>query len=315
MAKRKALIIYGSLTGNTEQIGTAFKEVCQEYGFETDMIKITPKHDWDAEPAMIDQYDIVALGSPIIAGLPYKEVSMVMGLQGNKFPMGMKRMAEKAKREMAESAAAGLPMSVRVGTGIENIVAPTVGTGAPGTKGEFNKTVYGVAFCTYGGSGVGPEECYGTIETLTEYLRVNGVRTVGKFACPGKELRHESVDRMSEDLGMNIDDAQAMMSRYKANPEAQEFRSMTAEKLAKVKKYANVKDEDSFGTGVRQMNDNDPLGIGKPGSLMWHYDFEKRPTPRDITKAKIFMAEIIEDYFLTYTGEPRAPYSVYTCIS
>ena len=315
MAKKKALILYGSLTGNTEQIGTAFKEVCEEYGFETDMVKIHPKHDWDKDPVFIEEYDLVALGSPIIAGLPYKEVSTVCGLQGNKWLCGLKRMGERAKREMAENAAAGMPMSSRAGTGIPGIVSPAVGTGAPGSKGDSKKTVYGVAFTTYGGSGVGPEECYGVLENLQEYLRVNGVRTVGKFACPGKELRHESVDNMSEDLGMNIDDAQAMMSRYKADPNAEEFRTMAPEKLEKVKKYANVKDEDSFGSGVRQMNDNDPLGCGKPGSLMWHYDFEKRPTERDVTKAKIFLSEVIEDYFLTWSGDPRPPYSMYTCIS
>ena len=314
MAK-KALILYGSLTGNTETIGKAFAEVCREYGFETDMVKITPKRDWDKEPVFVEEYDLVALGSPIIAGLPYKEVSMVMGLQSNKWLRGCTGMGEKAKREMAANAAAGLPMSTRPGTGIPGIVSPASGTGAPGCKGDVNKTVYGVVFSTYGGSGVGPEECYGTLEVLTEYMRVNDIRTVGKFACPGKELRHESVDNMSEELGMNIDDAQAMMSRYKENPNAEEFTSMPGEKLEKIKKFASVKDKDSFGAGVSMMADNDPLGCGKPGCLMWHYDFEKRPTERDVTKAKIFMAEVIEDYFLTWSGDPRPPYSMYTCIS
>ena len=41
----------------------------------------------------------------------------------------------------------------------------------------------------------------------------------------------------------------------------------------------------------------------------------KRPSKRDLTKAKIFMAEIIEDYFLTTSGDPRPPYAMYTCIS
>ena len=29
----------------------------------------------------------------------------------------------------------------------------------------------------------------------------------------------------------------------------------------------------------------------------------------------IFLNEVVEDYFMTFTGDPRPPYSVYTCIS
>lgn len=310
MAKKKALILYGSLTGNTEMIGKAFGEVCEEYGFETKLVKIDPRRDWDADPVDIMEYDLVALGSPIIAGLPYKEVSMVMGLQGTKTLLGPKRMKERMEKMMKEEG--GGPHSMRPNTGIPGVVAPAIGTGSPGAKGDFNKTIYGIVFTTYGGSGVGPEECYGCLETETEFLRVNGVRTVGKFACPGKELRHGSVDKLAEKFKINIDDSQALMSRYKANPEAEEFKKYTPDQMKLLKSLAS---KDEFGEGVRMMNDNDPLGCGKPGSLMWHYDFENRPTPRDITKAKIFLAEIIEDYFLTWTGDPRPPYSTYTCIS
>lgn len=305
MAKRKALILYGSLTGNTELIGRAMGEVCEEYGFETKLVKIDPKRDWDEDPVDITEYDLVALGSPIIAGLPYKEVSMVMGLQGTKCLIGAKRA--KAKME-----AEGGMKPIRSGTGIPGIVSPAVGTGGPGSKGEFSKTIYGVAFTTYGGSGVGPEESYGCLEILTEFLRVNGARTVGKFACPGRELRHGSVDRLSEKFRINIDDAQALMSRYKADPNAAEFEKYTEEQRKLLDKLAN---DEQFDEGIRMLNDNDPLGCGKPGCLMWHYDFDNRPNRRDVTKAKIFMAEIIEDYFLTWSGDPRAPYSMYTCIS
>ncbi len=310
MAKKKALILYGSLTGNTEMIAKAFAEVCTEYGFETALEKIDPKRDWDERPVDIQEYDLVALGSPIIAGLPYKEVSMVMGLQGTKNPLGPKRM--KARIEQMKKEGAGGPHSQKPGTGIPGIVDPAVGTGAPGAKGETNKTIYGIAFTTYGGSGVGPEECYGCLETEIEFLRVNGVRAVGKFACPGKELRHGSVDSLAEKFGINIDDAQALMSRYKDNPKSEEFNAYSEEQMKLLHRLAN---DERFGEGIRMMNDNDPLGCGKPGCLMWHYDFEHRPNERDVTKAKIFIAELIEDYFLTWSGDPRAPYSMYTCIS
>ena len=110
------------------------------------------------------------------------------------------------------------------------------------------------------------------------------------------------------ELGMNIADAQAMLQRWSLEPEAEEFTS-DPKKKAVVEKYMAAEDDYSMLEG------NDPLGIGKPGSTFWHYDMAKRPSKRDLTKAKIFMAEIIEDYFLTTSDDPRPPYAMYTCIS
>ena len=84
MAKRKALVLYGSITGNTALVAGEFQKVCEENGFDTDLVKIDPRRDWDKDPLFVEDYDLVCLGSPIIAGLPYKEVSMLMGLQGKK---------------------------------------------------------------------------------------------------------------------------------------------------------------------------------------------------------------------------------------
>lgn len=298
---KKALVLYGSITGNTELIAKAFQEVCIDYGFETDLVKIEPSRDWDQDPVFIRDYDLVLLGSPVIAGLPYKEVNEVMGLQGTKWLCGLENMKRSKPPEM--------------GPGIPGVVAPPQGYSAPGAKGEFCKTLYGVVFATYGGSGVGPAEVIGAIEVLVEHMRVNGVRTVGKFACPGKELRHESVDNLAEKLNINIGQAQALMQRFKENPDAEEFKVYDKQQLRMLKKLSGTKDEDSFGEGFRMMGDNDPLGCGRPGCRMWHYDFEHRPTPRDIAKAKIFLEEIIEDHFLTISGDPRPPYSMYTCIA
>ena len=46
MKKRKAVVLYGSLTGNTEMVGRAMAEVLEEYGFETRCEKITPSPFW-----------------------------------------------------------------------------------------------------------------------------------------------------------------------------------------------------------------------------------------------------------------------------
>ena len=88
MKKRKAVVLYGSLTGNTEQVGRAFAEVLEEYGFETRCEKLVAGKDWSNDPVYFWDYDIVVLGSLIVAGLPYKEVYQLLGLQGNRTIMG-----------------------------------------------------------------------------------------------------------------------------------------------------------------------------------------------------------------------------------
>lgn len=304
MKKRKAVVLYGSLTGNTEMVGKAFAEVLEEYGFETRCEKLSAGRDWSKTPVYFKDYDIVVLGSLIVAGLPYKEVYQLLGLQGSRNIMGT-TMTPGAEPDLE-----GNPMGrLSLHSGIPGIVAPSVATGSPGAKGDNLPTIYGVVYTTYGGSGVGPPECYGSLEVMEELLRVNGVRTVGKFACPGKEVRHEAVDGIAKELNINIADAMAMINRYGVDPDAEEFQKLGPEKVSVIKRYLGIEDDYSMLEG------NDPLGIGKPGSTFWHYDSGKRPSQRDLTKAKIFMAEIIEDYFLTTTGDPRPPYAMYTCIS
>ena len=53
----------------------------------------------------------------------------------------------------------------------------------------------------------------------------------------------------------------------------------------------------------------------QPGSVFWHYDSHPRPDKRDLTKAHIFMQDVVEDYFLTADGQPRPTGSVYLSIS
>ena len=293
------------MTGNTKQIAEAFGEVIEENGFALDYLKIVPGIDWDKNPVYVEEYDLVGLGSPIIAGLPYKELYEVMGLQSNKFLRGgpefLKKMHEKTRSE-------GGP---REPEGIPGVVA---GCNAPGVQGCMTKTIYGFAFVTYGGSGVGPAESIGSLEVMEELLRVNNIRCVGKFATCGKELRHNSVDALSDQLGVNLDQAQVLLGKYRDDPSDEAFADFTPKQMAALKKLAAVANEDSFGEGYRMMR-GDPMEIGKPGCAMWHYNFEHRPLPRDILKAKCFMADLVEDYFFTVSGDPRPPYSQYISIS
>ena len=105
------------------------------------------------------------------------------------------------------------------------------------------------------------------------------------------------------------------MQRYKENPNAAEWERLTPAQRKALADGAETKDEESFGKDAPTMGNNDPMGCGKKGSIIWHYDFQNRPSPRDLTKANIFLNEVVEDYFMTFTGDPRPPYSMYTCIS
>lgn len=121
------------------------------------------------------------------------------------------------------------------------------------------------------------------------------------------------MDNLGDKLKMNIPDAQAMMSRFKENPDDEEFRQMDPKMIEVLKKLSSVKDEESFGDVLFQ--ENDPLGIGKPGQRFWHYDMQIRPHARDLKKAEYFLEGLLEDYFLTADGEPRKPGPIYRNIN
>lgn len=270
----KALIIYTSITRNTETIAQTFGGVFETYGIETTYAKVLPKYrkNMDITEYYPEDYDILCIGCPIIAALPYINFNSCVGAQEDY----VKRNTVFKRRH---------PIS------------------------DPEKKRYGIAFTTYGGTGNGPRECIATLEIEKGYLRSYGFTPVGEYACCGKELRHNSVDSLGGQLKMNIPDAQALMSRYKDNPDDEEFKKMDPKLLETIKKLSSVKDEDSFGASL--FRENDPLGIGKPGQSFWHYDMQIRPHERDLTKAKYFLMNILDDYFLTASGEPRTPGPVY----
>ena len=56
-------------------------------------------------------------------------------------------------------------------------------------------------------------------------------------------------------------------------------------------------------------------GTQVPGSYFVHYDNESKPGPREQMKAKAFIADIIEDFFMTYDGVPNPPLSEIVSLS
>ena len=70
---RKGLIVYASHTGNTERVALRFQKVFEEKGWACDCIKAAR----GMKPVNPDDYALVCIGSPILAGVHAKEISTV----------------------------------------------------------------------------------------------------------------------------------------------------------------------------------------------------------------------------------------------
>lgn len=167
-----------------------------------------------------------------------------------------------------------------------------------------------IAFATYGGYGQGPTEAIGSLELIKELFQGQGF--VGFFACPGKILYEQSSEKISQALKINKFRAQELIVRYKEG-KMEYFTDYTPEQIQMFADAAKETAEDSFDGAT--MVPNDPLGIGKDGSKFWSYDLQNRPNNRDLFMAKAFLQDIIEDYYLSDSGEPRKPSSVYWSIN
>jgi hypothetical protein len=79
----KALVLYSSLTGNTEKVAKRIESTLKELGNETDCIKVS-----DETTVELLSYDLVFVGSPAIQWLPAKPMvdsitAMLRGYSGD----------------------------------------------------------------------------------------------------------------------------------------------------------------------------------------------------------------------------------------
>ena len=257
---KKALILYATITGNSEKIAEAFRRVLEHYGFAVDMIKAKDA----AHFIPIEGYDLYVVGSGIVAGLPERNLLAAFGA-GNY--TGMKQLAE-------------------IGGD----------TGAPqwGRKGNVAK---GVTFLTYGGTRRGPSEIIASESLLEMMMTEMGIQVMGKFACPGSVHRdetHDQIDGLAQKLNLPVEQASQLLYLYKKDPENEAVKAWPAETLEAVKTAASA----NIKVDMRLM------GMPRP----WHNLAADRPNDRDIAKAEIFMAELVEDVFI-----PREDASIDTC--
>lgn len=261
--KKKGLILYASVTGNTEKVAKAFGKAFENCGWSYDLVKITAKTSFKKDPVYFDDYDFVCLGSPIMAGLPSPVIGRVLGLTQPEPP-----------RMWRSQAGPGMDMQ-----------AP-----AP-------DDVKGVVFATYAGA---IREAYSTLAVEKQYLECLRLKIVGEFSCPGCEISHMAVDRVSAIMGVQVENAAPLVQLYKQNPNAPEFKKLDAAGHEEMRKAV---------ADPRDMPDYD----GMEGFVAPKYDLENRPNQRDLTMAEYFMQNLIQDYFMGRTT-PQETYGEYMCI-
>ena len=176
----KALILYATMTNNTEKIANWFKESFEHYNFATSMFRLSANFDWKGaqDKLYFDDYDVVCLGSPIVGGGPLMIVTRALSLGGGGVLEKSLSPAEKAASSelKIESVMPKMLVSWRRNHGPYRGVLP---------KDEHQPL--GVVFTTYGGGFYGSDESLATLELLKLYLELNDVKVIGKFACCGKE--------------------------------------------------------------------------------------------------------------------------------
>ena len=286
--KKKALILYASITGNTEKIAKAFQRSFEHYGFTVDMCKVTNKTEH--VPKNYQDYDVVCLGSLIIAGSPTAAVIKRFSLGGG----------SDLESNVTKNAEAGLdfnagggglkgpgpngPMPGGPGGGMPPMGGPggpdmdaPMGSGTlsyaggPAPHGIYQPL--GIVFTTYGGGFYGSNEALATLETLKLYLETSSVKVIGKFACCGREFGPAGLaDGVKPNImgGGEIDDP------------------------------VYYKDAD---------------GNYHAGSYFFHTHMNSKPCARDIQKAEALVADLLEDYFYSHDGIRKDVASQYISLS
>lgn len=274
MKKRRALIMYATMTKNTEKVANWFKETFERYNWDVTYIRIKNNMDWSpwAGQTYFDDYDVVCLGSPIVGGGPLQAILKA-------FSFGGGGDLEKSVQQKLDSKEKDASM-------------PAVAAGGSWRReraaypGIFNKNCrrpYGIVFSTYGGGFYGSRECNGTLAMLELYLRNYDCDIVGKFACGGKETGPAGYD-----VGVKP------KADFKPGP-----------------KGKDMPDADVCDAVMYEMAD----GTQRPGSYFFHYNNNQKPGPREEAKARAFIEDIVEDYFMTYDGEPFPAFSQVISIS
>ncbi|HEY78678.1 MAG TPA: hypothetical protein G4O09_06160 [Dehalococcoidia bacterium] len=146
--KRKSLILYQTMSGNTEKVALRFKKVFEKKGWECDIFKIDKNMGADNLPFDFQDYDFLCVGSGVYSSMPGKELMDIMFKAGHE-----RKRAGK---------------TVHVWSKI-----------IPGPK-------TGIVFVTYSGMHLGPKEAEPALSKLDLDIEHIRFKCIGRFSCPGK---------------------------------------------------------------------------------------------------------------------------------
>ena len=144
---KKSLILYQTMTGNTEKVVARFKKVFEKKGWHCETYKVDKNTDVDNLPFDFKDFDFLCAGSGVYAALPGKELVDIMF-----------KTTHRPKR-------AG--KIVRVHRKI-----------TPGPK-------TGIVFVTYAGTHLGPKEAEPALALLDLNIEHLRFKCIGRFSCPG----------------------------------------------------------------------------------------------------------------------------------
>jgi flavodoxin len=294
--KLRALILYATMTKNTEKIAKAMAETFEYYQWEVTLFKMTmKKEDWKGRQGdlFFDDYDVICLGSPIVAGYPLTVVNKV-------FSLGAGGQLEKNVQKQVD-AGGGFKMNEETMKGPAasfDAPPPPPGPGGPGGPGAGgpppreigaqwrrrqcpypggpsadNYQPLGVVFTTYGGGFFGSNECRATLAALKLFLELNNVTVIGQYACCGKEFGPAGL-------------AEGEKPRLIGPGE--------------------IDDPKVYDTADGQKITASYFFHGQP----WNH-----PMDRDVQKAQCLIADLVEDMFMTYDGKRAQVCSEYISIS
>lgn len=281
--KRRALILYATMTRNTEKIATWFKETFEFYNWDVTMFKMAFNADWAGmqEKLYFDDYDVVCLGSPIVGGSPLQIVVKAMSLGAGGGPGGLDHSADAPPPSPKAAKPGESPPDAKMGG--PKMLAMWRRGGIPymGVMREDNSQPIGIVFTTYGGGFYGSKECFATLETLKMYLELNDCLVIGTFACCGKESGPAGLSPGEIPKPFDPDMTEEYRQKTFRTPEV----------------YVDADGGEHYG------------------SFFHHTHMEQRPGPREEAKAKALIADIVEDHFFSHNDERKRVGSPYISIS
>ena len=159
---KRSLILYQTMTSNTEKVALRFKKVFEKKGWVCDIFKVDKNMDAQNLPFDFQDYDFMCAGSGVYAALPGKEILDIIF-----------KVSHQTRR-------AGKIVRVH-----RKIV--------PGPK-------TGVVFVTYAGTHLGPKEAEPSLSLLDLNIEHLKFKCVGRFSCPGGIGKHATPGYWHGDL-------------------------------------------------------------------------------------------------------------------